>query len=145
MGLGMSRDQYGRGYYLRNILSILAMSRTSCSVDLRDRYDQHLPGRAPDLRIKSLSGASSPAFMCVRVAAQTARAYSSELGWTAVNCNQNCNPEALTIIPMKARNLATLMFPVISSRNAAHGAVGQFCEFATRRCVPAHTCAVPEF
>jgi hypothetical protein len=45
-------------------------------------------------RIKSFSGASSAGFTSVRAAGPTARAYSGELGRTAVNCNPNCNPEA---------------------------------------------------
>ena len=56
-----------------------------------------LPGGAPgartlNQRIKSLERVSSPEFMDVHCAGQTARAYSDERGRTAVNCNPNCNP-----------------------------------------------------
>jgi hypothetical protein len=52
------------------------------------------PGaRTLNQRIKSFSGASSPGFISVRAAGQTAYAYPGELGWTLVNCNPNCNPD----------------------------------------------------
>jgi hypothetical protein len=35
--------------------------------------------------------ASSLGFIGVRAAGRMARAYRGELGWTAVNCNPNCN------------------------------------------------------
>jgi hypothetical protein len=58
------------------------------------------PGtRTPNPRIKSSSGARSPAFMSVRAAGQEGCAYSGELSRTAVNCNPKLQPRALTIRP----------------------------------------------
>jgi hypothetical protein len=61
--------------------------------------------RQANLRIKSLSGASSQGFTRVRPAGQNPRVYPGELGRTAVNCNPNCNPGELVIILLQARNL----------------------------------------
>jgi hypothetical protein len=58
-------------------------------------------------RIKRLSGESSPEFAGVRAAAQIARAYSGELGWTAVNCNPKLQPWELMITLLPGRNLIT--------------------------------------
>ena len=51
-----------------------------------------LTGSDPGPTVKSLSGASSLGFMCIRAAGQPRGAWSVERSRTAVNCNPNCNP-----------------------------------------------------
>src|SRR6266487_3555167 len=67
-------------------------SRPGCCTVVEQPKFRDQAGGVADPRIKSLSGGSSREFTGVRAAGRTARAYLSELGRTAVNCNPNCNP-----------------------------------------------------
>lgn len=68
-------------------------------------------------RIRSLSGVSSPEFIGVYAAGQTACAYSNEPDRTLVNCNPDCNSRSRRSLHLWLRP-SMVIVPLVSRRSA---------------------------